>query len=130
MQVGRRSVYGSRAMSRPGLRSVLLHRWDILPEYLRRMHWNELTFDDKWDMTFRSSHPDVESRFADLTTTKSGDLDLAYRSLRLQHPYESDPIMALEHVFEDRSSVPDVLDVMIYPRAKVHMVSSVCENGI
>lgn len=107
-------------MANAGLRPVLIRRWHLLPEYLRRIHWDTLTFDEKWDLTFQHSNPDAESRFDDLTYNEGWDLQ--YRSPKIDDVYAGDPILALEHVFEDRSLVPEVLDVLIYPSVKVRSV--------
>ena len=119
LPLGRQTPYGYRAMLRPGLREALLRRWDTIPEDVRRAFWDVLTFQDHWDVTFRRGDPDCESRFADLITTPFRDLDIEYRRPRIKHPYEIDPVMALQHVLEDRSHVPDLLDILIYPSAKV-----------
>lgn len=86
------------------------------------MHWDTLTYDEKWDLAFDSVDSDCDYCDDDLVFTMRQGWDIKYRSPTIKDAYARDPIMALEHVFEDRSSVPEVLDVLIYPSVKVRSV--------
>lgn len=93
------------------LKQALIARWDILPDYIKHMHWQKFNYRDKWVLTYQ--HVNFDSwRYITF-----GDWDIAFDAGL--YAKDEDPVVALQRVFEDRQEHPEILEVLFYPSAKV-----------
>lgn len=101
------------------LRQALVRQWHVLPKFIKRMHIEKITVGENRDLFFQDGGSDAEYHLVDIFAIADISKDFNSRYPKIKNSYAIDPIMALEHVLEDRSSVPEILDVLIYPSFKV-----------
>ncbi|KJA14755.1 hypothetical protein HYPSUDRAFT_208435 [Hypholoma sublateritium FD-334 SS-4] len=92
------------------LKEVLIARWDILPDHVKRTHWHKFTFEEKWLLTYQRVNFD-SWRYITFV-----DWDIEFNAGL--YAEDEDSVMALQSVFEDRQEHPEILEVLFYPSAK------------